>query len=122
MDALQVSRHAEIQGKTVRRLLRRGGRARITKVLAKMRVEDVAIMLRGFTPAEQYDVFKLMMVDFRDQAGSVLLELDPQSRRGLLEQLKPDTVAELLATVNSDDAVFILDSLPEEQRDQVLAI
>ncbi|MEM1177122.1 MAG: magnesium transporter [Acidobacteriota bacterium] len=122
MDAQQVSRHAEIQGKTVRRLLRRGGRARISKLLAKMRVEDVAIMLRGFTPAEQYDVFKLMMVDFRDQAGSVLLELDPPSRLGLLEQLKPETIAELLATVASDDAVFILDSLPDEQREEVIAI
>lgn len=122
MHALPVSRHAELQGKTVRRLLRRGGRARISKILAKMRVEDVAFMLRGFTPAEQFDVYKLLIADFPEQAGSVLLELDPPSRRGILEQLKPETVAELLALVNSDDAVFILDSLPDEQREQVLAI
>ena len=122
MNVEQVSRHAELQGKTVRRLLRRGGRGRISKILAKMRVEDVAFMLRGFTPAEQYDVFKLLIADFRDQAGPVLLELDPPARRGILEQLKPETVAELLALANSDDAVYILDSLPEELREQVLAI
>ncbi|MEM6794866.1 MAG: magnesium transporter [Acidobacteriota bacterium] len=122
MDALQASRQAAIQGKTVRRLLRRGGRVRIAKILAKMRVEDVAVMLRGFTPAEQFDAFKLLMADFREEAGRILLELDAQSRRGILEQLEPETIAELLGTVASDDAVYILDSLPEDLREQVISI
>ncbi|MEM8930092.1 MAG: magnesium transporter [Acidobacteriota bacterium] len=122
MDAHQVSHHASLQGKAVRRLLRRGGRGRIGKLLAKMRTEDVAFMLRGFTPAEQFDVFRILASDFADEAPSVLLELDPPSRLGILEQLEPSAIAGLIAQVASDDAVFLLDSLPDALREEVLAI
>ncbi len=122
MDAFQVSRHAEVQGKMVRRLLRKGGRGRIARVIANMRPGDVAVMMRAFTPAEQFDVFKLLVAEEIDQAGEILLELDPQSRLGLLNQMKPETIGKLLETLSSDDAVFVLDALPEELRDQVIAI
>ena len=122
MDVLQVSRQAEIQGKMVRRLLRRGGKNRIARTLTNMRTGDVAVMVRAFTPAEQYDVFKLLMEEAPDKAGEVLLELDPQSRLGLLVQMKPETIAGLLGIVNSDDAVFILDALPEELKEEVLVL
>lgn len=122
MDALQVSRQAEIQGKVIRRLLRRGGQNRIARTLTGMRSGDVAVMVRSFTPGEQYEVFKLLIKDAPDTACEVLLELDPQSRLGILLQMKPETIANLLALVNSDDAVFILDALPEDLREQVMAI
>lgn len=122
MDPNQVSSYAALQGKAVRRLLRRGGRARITKLVGKMRAEDVAFMLRGFTPAEQFDVFRLLVSDFSDEAPRVLLELDPQSRLGILEQLEAKTIAELIEAVASDDAVYLLDSLPVALRDEVMAI
>ena len=122
MDALQVTRQAEIQGKVIRRLLRRGGRSRIARTLAGMRSGDVAVMVRAFTPAEQYGVFKLLISESPDTAGEILLELDPQSRLGILVQMKPETISNLLPLVNSDDAVFILDALPDELREQVLAI
>ena len=122
MDSIQVSRNAELQGKMVRRLLRRGGKARIARSVSNMRPGDVAMMLRGFIPAEQYDVFKLLIEEKLEQAGEVLLELDPQSRHGLLEQMKPETIALLLESLSSDDAVFVLDALPEELQGAVMAI
>lgn len=122
MDAGQVSRSAELQGRTVRRLLRRGARGRISKVLAKIRPEDVAYMLRGFTPSEQFEVFEILVSDFSDAASDVLLELAPQARLAILSQLTPDQVAHLLENAAVDDAVFLLDSLPAELEEQVLAI
>ncbi|MEM1201769.1 MAG: magnesium transporter [Acidobacteriota bacterium] len=122
MDADQVSRRAELQGKTVRRLLRRGARGRIAKILAKVRPEDVAVMFRVLTPGEQFSIFKLLLADFPEAAGDVLLELEPQSRLGVLQQLSPDQVAHLLEMAAVDDAVFILDALPEDLKEQVMAI
>lgn len=122
MDVAPTSRSAELQGRTVRRLLRRGARGRISKVLSKIRPEDVAFMLRTFTPMEQFEVFKILVSDFRDAASDVLLEMDPQARHGILSQLTPDQVAQLLDDAKVDDAVFILDSLPDELKDQVFAI
>ncbi|MCG8458747.1 MAG: magnesium transporter [Holophagales bacterium] len=122
MSVMQVSRHAELQGKIIRRLLRRGGRGRINKVLANMRTEDVAMMLRSFTPSEQLETFRILISDFPEEAPLVVVELDPQSRLGLLQDLKPETIARLVELVKSDDAVFILDSLPEELKGKVYEI
>ncbi|MDA8017314.1 MAG: magnesium transporter [Thermoanaerobaculia bacterium] len=122
MEVSTTSRSAELQGRTVRRLLRRGARGRISKVLAKIRPEDVAFMLRTFTPLEQFEIFKILVSDFGDAAPSVLLELDPQARLGILSQLTPDQVAQLLDSAKVDDAVSLLDSLPEDLKEQVLAI
>lgn len=122
MDVAKVSRSAALQGKTIRRLLRRGGRGRIVKLLDKIRPEDVAVMLHGFTPSEQFAIFKILFSDYPEAAVDVLTELEQSARVGILEQLSPETVAKLLETSASDDAVFLLDSLPDELREKVLAI
>jgi len=106
----------------LRRLLRRGGRSRISKILAKVRPEDVAVMLRSFTPAEQLAVFEILFKDFSESAGEVLVKLDPEARLAIFEALNPEQVAKMLAAVAVDDAVFLLDSLPSDLEEQVLQI
>jgi magnesium transporter len=117
-----VHRRSESHGKAFRRLLRRGARSKITKLLARMRPEDVAIMLRSFTPAEQNSLFKILSHEFPQAASDVLVSLDLQSRLGIFQQLTPDAIAHLLELAAVDDAVYILDSLPPEMRERVLAI
>ena len=117
-----TQRRSDLHGKAFRRLLRRGARNKITKLLARMRPEDVAVMLRGFTPAEQISLFKILISDYPQAASDVLVSLDVPSRLAILEQLTPDRVAHLLELAAVDDAVYLLDSLPTELREQVLAI
>lgn len=116
------SRRADMHGKAFRRLLRRGARTKITKLLARMRPEDVAVMLRTFTPGEQSSLFKILSQEFPQAASDVLVSLDLHSRLGILSQLTPEAIAHLLELAAVDDAVYILDSLPNEMREQVLAI
>ncbi|MEL7062002.1 MAG: CBS domain-containing protein, partial [Acidobacteriota bacterium] len=111
-----------LHGKTIRRLLRRGGSGRISKLLAKIRPEDVALMLRSFTPSERFQIFEILLRDYPEASTTVLLEIDPQMRLGILEQLDAQSIAQLLDIAASDDAVFLLDALPDAQREQVLAI
>lgn len=112
----------DLHGKAFRRLLRRGARNKITKLLARIRPQDVAVMLRGFTPAEQISLFKILIADYPQAATDVLLSLDVQSRLAILQQLTPDRIAHLLELAAVDDAVYLLDSLPGEFKEQVLAI
>jgi len=121
-DQPATSRRSEMHGKAFRRLLRRGSRNKITKLLARMRPEDVAVMLRGFTPSEQISLFKILITDYPQAASDVLLSLDAPTRLAILEQLTPDRIAHLLELAAVDDAVYLLDSLPGHLREQVLAI
>ena len=117
-----LTRRSDVLGTTIRRLLRRGARGRISRMLAKVRPEDVAVMLRSFTPSEQLATFRILYEDFSDAAGEVLVELEPEMRLAILEQLNPDQAARLLASVAVDDAVFLLDALPSELQEEVLQI
>ncbi len=114
------SRRSDVLGTTIRRLLRRGARSRLSKMLGKVRPEDVAIMLRTFTPSEQLAVFQILLADYSQAAGDVLIELEPEVRLAILEKLSPEQAAKLLELAAVDDAVFLLDALPPDLKEQVL--
>ena len=117
-----LPRRAEVLGTTIRRLLHRGARNRISKMLAKVRPEDVAMMLQTFTPGEQSALFQILIADHAAAAGDVLLELEPQARLAILEGLDTEAVAKLLELAAVDDAVALLDALPTELKERVLQI
>ncbi len=117
-----VSHRAERLGITIRRLLRRGARRKISKMLAEVRAEDVAVMLRAFTPSEQFGLFKILIDENSQAASDVLIELEPETRLGILEQMSTAQVAKLLELAAVDDAVFLLEALPSDLKEQVLEI
>lgn len=116
------ARRTELLGTTIRRLLRRGGRGKTSRLLSRERPEDVAIALRSLTPAEQYSVFGILVADHREDAIDVLTELEPEERLAVLQQMDAKTVAQLLQTAAVDDAVYIVESLPAELKAEVLEI
>ncbi|HUO86743.1 MAG TPA: hypothetical protein VM617_05070, partial [Thermoanaerobaculia bacterium] len=107
---------------TMRRFVRRGSRPAISKLLAKVRPEDVADLMEGLTPAERLAVFRVLGIDYPDAAGDVLTELEPGPRNQLLEALGADQVGAILARVAVDDAVYLIEDLPDDFREQVLAV
>ena len=117
-----VSHRAERLAITVRRLVRRGSRRRISKMLAEVRAEDVAVMLRSLTPGEQFGLFKILIDEDSQSASDVLIELEPETRLAILEQMSPAQVAKLLGLAAVDDAVFLLEALPAELKERVLEI
>lgn len=105
---------------TLRKFVRRGARTNIEKLLRRVRPEDVAVLLRDLTPAEQIEVFEVLVTSFPENAGEVLTELESPQRLALLERLPAQEVAALIRPMSVDDAVFIVESLPEELRETVL--
>jgi len=61
---------------TLRRLVRRGARSNIAKLLSKLRPADVAYIIRGLTPNERFAVLQILIADYPDAAGEVLTELE----------------------------------------------
>ena len=122
MEPKFTPRRAELLGASLRRFARRGARSHISKLLAKTRPGDVAMQLRGLTPSEQTRVFGVLVEDFPDSAGSVLTELEPDLRLAILEQTESQVIATLLGNMPVDDAVAVVDDLPDELQEQVMAL
>ena len=91
-------------------------------MLAEVRPEDVAVMLHAFTPGEQFGLFKILIDDYSQAASDVLIELEPENRLAIMEQISPSQVAKLLELAAVDDAVFLLEAMPPELKEQVLEI
>ncbi|MCB1056178.1 MAG: magnesium transporter, partial [Acidobacteria bacterium] len=104
----------------VRRLVRREARQSLVNLLNKVRPEDVAVLLRGLTPAEQLKILHVMMEEFPDTVGDVLTELGPHQRLELLGRLTPEQIGGIVERAAIDDAVYLIESLPSELREEVL--
>ncbi len=117
-----ITRRTERLADALRRLARREARGHIAKLLARLRPGDVAFLFRSFTVAESRYIFSILSADFPEAAGEVLTDLDAAQRMSLLEHLQPEEIGHILQQASVDDAVSIVDSLPEEQREPVLAL
>ena len=113
-------RQQRLMRDTLRRFVRRGSRPAISKLLAKVRPEDVADLLGGLTPAERLEVFRVLAAEFPDAAGDVLTELETVPRNELLERMTAADVATILARVPVDDAVYLIEDLPADFKEEVL--
>ena len=115
-------RRNELIGDTLRRFVRRGARAHIVKLMGKTRPEDVALLYPRLTPAEQLEVFRILLDEYLETAGEVLTELDSPIQQELLEDLSTQDIARVLDKMSVDDAVALVDSLPDDLRDRLLEI
>ncbi|MEM9292800.1 MAG: magnesium transporter [Acidobacteriota bacterium] len=104
----------------LRRLVRRNARSPIANLLSKTRPEDVAVVMRDLTPAEQLTVFGVLFSNFPDAVGDVLTELEPPQRLGVLDRLTPEQIGTIVERAPVDDAVFLIESLPAEKKSLVL--
>lgn len=116
------SRRNELIGDTLRRFVRRGARVNISKLLGKTRPEDVALQFPRLTPSEQIEVFRILLSEYPQSAGAVMIEVDMPLRQELLEGLDPQEIARLLDEMSVDDAVSLVDSLPEKLQARLLEI
>jgi magnesium transporter len=79
---------------------------------------DVGAILEQL-PSEQRPALIRLLGDSFDYAA--LTEIDETIRVEILEELSPATVAEGMRDLDSDDAVYILEDLNKEDRDEILA-
>ncbi len=122
MESTVSPRKAELLGASFRRFVRRGSHAHVSNLLAKTRPEDVALQLRGLTPAEQATVFRILLSDFSETVGDVLTDLEPAQRSKLIEELDDADVAKLFGEMAIDDAVGVVEDLPPELQAEIMEL
>ena len=96
---------------------RRRRRGALRELVGDLHEADVGDLIEALDPELRPRLIALMGADFDFTA---LTEVDDTVREEILEELPPETVAEGVRELDSDDAVFILEDLPKEEQAEIL--
>jgi len=94
-----------------------GDSAALRALIADLHQADVGDLIEALDEELRPRLVKLMGHDFD---FSALTEVDAVVRDGILEELPPETVAEGVRELDSDDAVAILADLPKDEQTEIL--
>ncbi len=84
---------------------------------ADLHEADVGALIEHLEPEDRSKFIALMGVDFDFTA---LTEVDDAVREEILDELPNETIAEGVRDLDSDDAVYIIEGLAQEDREEVL--
>jgi magnesium transporter len=102
----------------LQKMVRRGGKSHIRKIVAKLHPADVAKLLRHFDPDEQWLIFGV--IDDPEFSAEVLSESDADTSEQLIRQAPPHVITPVLRSMSPDDLTDLLDQLPDDLRDSIL--
>ena len=105
---------------------------RVAAIRELLATDDKAALLAEFADEHEADIAEiitLLPTDARarfvhllwdDMPAEILAELDDGVREEIIEQISAPVLARSLGQLDSDDAVFVLEDLQQDERDEVL--
>ncbi|MFQ3457149.1 magnesium transporter [Bradyrhizobium sp. UFLA01-814] len=101
----------------ITRAIHAADRPLLCEVVAELHEADLGDLIAALAPDDRVTLVEITGTDFD---FSALNEVDETVREEILEELKPETVAEGVRELESDDAVELLESLDEEDQEEIL--
>ena len=92
--------------------------AAIRDILAEMHPADIAETLRELSLKQAEWAFNL--IADKEQKADVLMELDEEDRKKLLEGMDSEQIGHFIDLLDTDDAVDLIQDLDEEDRNEVI--
>lgn len=89
----------------------------VNELLQHFHVADVAVVIEYLSPALRHELIEILRQKFDPK---ILAELDETVRDEVVAQLGAHDLAKAIATLESDDALSLIENLDEEQRSQIL--
>src|ERR1700674_671872 len=86
-------------------------------IVAELHEADLGDLIAALEPDDRVKLVELAGTDFD---FSALNEVDDTVREEILDELEPETVAEGVRELQSDDAVELLEGLDEEEQEEIL--
>ena len=83
-----------------------------------MHPADIAELLRVISLRQAEYLFNL--IDDNEVRADVLMELDEEDRKKLLEGMEPEQIGHFIDLLDTDDAVDLIQELDKEDRDEVI--
>jgi magnesium transporter len=94
-----------------------GDAGRLRALVGELHESDVGDLIEAIDSDARPKLIELMGAHFDFTA---LTEVDDTVREEILEELEPETVAEGVRDLDSDDAVYILEDLPKDEQAEIL--
>jgi len=91
--------------------------ALLRAIVAELHEADLGDLIEAIEPDDRVKLVELTGADFH---FSALNEVDDSVREEILEELGPQTVAEGVRELESDDAVELLEGMDEEDQEEIL--
>lgn len=115
--------HASITVPVVRKLLHRGARSRLARILTKAYPVEVARLFSTLKGSERRQTFEILLAESDiAHVAAVISEASPADMLPLLEKLEPARIAKYLSEMSADDATSLASRLPDPLAAQVLAL
>lgn len=111
---------APIDYDTVREMLRTATPDRVLRFIGKSHPADIALLFKGLDSTEVRQLFDVLFSSRR--AAKTLKELPLELLPDILALIDDEKVGRLIVRADPDDAVTFIDSLPDERREQVMAL
>ncbi len=110
----------ELTTRILRRLLTSGMTVRAGRIVARVHPADLGPMLAVLTPDEIRTVTDLLFEQRR--AAETFSELPPDIFRQVADALDSERLAAVLARLEIDDMLALVEELPEERREEIVAL
>ena len=115
--------HSAITVPVVRKLLHRGARSRLARILTKAYPVEVARLLSTLRGSERAQAFEILLDESEvSHVAEVMSEMSPGDSLPLLQELEPAQIARYLSEMPADDATSLASRLPDPLAAQVLAL
>ena len=111
---------APIDYNTVREMLRTATPDRILRFIGKSHPADIAPLFKGLESTEVRQLFDILFTSRR--ADKTLKELPPDLLPDILALIDDEKIGRLIVRADPDDAVTLIDALPEQRRERIMAL
>ena len=99
-------------------LVDRGDSEAVAREMTDLHPADIAEVLRALHLKQAEFAFNLIADN--EKKADVLMELDEEDRKKLLEDMNPEEIGHFIDLLDTDDAVDLIQELDEEDRDEVI--
>lgn len=106
---------------SARKFINMGALSRLWNLIKKFHAVDISSLMSHLVYREKLILFNTVYENDKEKAAEILSELEPEDAAQLVEELPLELITELFQIVPSDDVPPILDNLPEELKEAVLA-
>lgn len=89
------------------------------RVIHELHPADIAELFQELNLRQSEWLFNL--IDDKEKKADVLMELDEEDRKKLLENMDPEEIGHYIDMLDTDDAVDLIQELDEEDRDEVIS-
>ncbi len=106
---------------SVRKFINMGAHSRLWNLVKNFHAADISSLMNHLTFRERLILFNVLFDQDKEKTGEVLSELEPEDAAPILQELHLIQITELFHIVPSDDAAPIIELLPDEMKESVLA-